>query len=176
MIALSLWQPWSSLVIIGAKKIETRSWPWPKGSRLPCRIAIHAAKKWTGQLEAMCRKEPFCAALKEAGFTVPWPGEDYRVSKTNLPRGVLLGTVEVVDCIAVEMVTVADHVLPGNAAMPHAGGYYVSAQEHAFGDYGPGRWAWLLRDPRPLLEPIPYRGRQGLWEIEDPRPRPEADF
>lgn len=30
----------------------------------------------------------------------------------------------------------------------------------------PGRWHWLLRDPRALKRPIPVRGRQGWWSYE----------
>lgn len=30
MRAITLWQPWASLVAVGAKKYETRSWPAPK--------------------------------------------------------------------------------------------------------------------------------------------------
>ena len=42
--ALSLWQPWASLIADGRKKIETRHWP-PPPSLLGQQIAIHAAKK-----------------------------------------------------------------------------------------------------------------------------------
>lgn len=41
--ALSLWQPWASLIAIGAKEFETRSWQHPYRGLL----AIHAAKQWT---------------------------------------------------------------------------------------------------------------------------------
>lgn len=44
MKALSLWQPWASLVIDGRKKIETRSWCAPKWL-IGQNIAIHATKK-----------------------------------------------------------------------------------------------------------------------------------
>ena len=44
MFAVSLWQPWASLMAGGAKKVETRSWRWPK--ELPAIVAIHAAKTW----------------------------------------------------------------------------------------------------------------------------------
>lgn len=40
MKALTLWQPWASLVAVGAKRIETRS--WQTSYRGP--LAIHAAK------------------------------------------------------------------------------------------------------------------------------------
>ena len=43
MKALTLTQPWASLVAVGAKRIETRS--WRTDYRGP--IAIHAAKGWT---------------------------------------------------------------------------------------------------------------------------------
>jgi activating signal cointegrator 1 len=45
MKAITLTQPWATLVAIGAKRIETRS--WPTNYRGP--LAIHAAKgfpKW----------------------------------------------------------------------------------------------------------------------------------
>lgn len=32
-----------------------------------------------------------------------------------------------------------------------------------FGDFAPGRYAWLLDNVRPI-GPVPARGRQGLWE------------
>src|SRR5688500_9634413 len=44
MKALTLWQPWASLVAVGVKTIETRSWPAPNSLNGE-RIAIHAAAK-----------------------------------------------------------------------------------------------------------------------------------
>lgn len=44
MKAVSLWQPWASLIACGAKTIETRSWPAPR-TVVGQRIAIHAAKR-----------------------------------------------------------------------------------------------------------------------------------
>ena len=40
----------------------------------------------------------------------------------------------------------------------------ISAIERLYGDYSPGRWAWMLADVEPLNEPIPCLGHQGLWE------------
>lgn len=45
MKAITLTQPWASLVACGAKKIETRSWRTHHRGW----IAIHAAKGWTGE-------------------------------------------------------------------------------------------------------------------------------
>lgn len=48
MLAISLWQPWASLVRDGRKTYETRSWK-PKIERGTL-LAIHAARYWTNQL------------------------------------------------------------------------------------------------------------------------------
>lgn len=45
MKALTIWQPWASLIALGAKTIETRS--WSTTYRGP--LAIHAAKQWTAE-------------------------------------------------------------------------------------------------------------------------------
>ncbi len=37
-----------------------------------------------------------------------------------------------------------------------------------YGDFTPGRFAWMLRDPEPLAEPIPMRGALGWQEVEIP--------
>jgi hypothetical protein len=40
----------------------------------------------------------------------------------------------------------------------------VTAQEYGFGDYGAGRWAWILADIVPLVKPVPAVGALSLWE------------
>lgn len=42
MKAISLWQPWASLIMMGQKHFETRSWATPYRGDL----VIHAAKHW----------------------------------------------------------------------------------------------------------------------------------
>jgi ASCH domain len=44
MKAISLWQPWASLIACGAKPFETRHWAPPR-ELIGQPIAIHAAKK-----------------------------------------------------------------------------------------------------------------------------------
>lgn len=43
--ALTIWQPWASLIICGVKAIENRTWAPPEWL-LGKRIVIHAAKAW----------------------------------------------------------------------------------------------------------------------------------
>src|SRR6266699_6473957 len=63
--ALTMTDPWGSLVAAGAKRIETRS--WSTAYRGP--LAIHVAKTLPARAEALCYEEPFCQALEAAGHT-----------------------------------------------------------------------------------------------------------
>jgi activating signal cointegrator 1 len=46
--ALTIYQPWASLIAYGFKEFETRGWPAPQ-KYVGQLIAIHAAKQWTNQ-------------------------------------------------------------------------------------------------------------------------------
>ena len=41
----------------------------------------------------------------------------------------------------------------------------LSEDELAFGDFSPGRWAWMLEEIEPLAEPLALRGGRGLWDL-----------
>jgi hypothetical protein len=64
MRALSLTEPFATLVAIGAKCWETRQWRGPY--RGP--IAIHAAKRFPPECRGLCEGEPFKTALGGARF------------------------------------------------------------------------------------------------------------
>jgi hypothetical protein len=88
MKALSLTQPWATLVVLGAKHYETRS--WQTSHRGP--LAIHATKTFPPLAKALCSQEPFKSALAAGGF----------LSWTDLPLGQVIGTVTLLDCHPVE--------------------------------------------------------------------------
>jgi hypothetical protein len=134
--ALSLTQPWATLVLLGAKRYETRA--WQTLHRGP--LAIHAARTFPPAAQALCRLEPFRRVLAAAGIS----------DATGLPRGALLGTVQLLAILPVEL------VLP------------LGPEEEAFGDYRAGRWAWELAGPTRLAAPVPYRGGVGLFDVPDP--------
>jgi len=66
-----------------------------------------------------------------------------------LHYGAVVGTVEIVDCLPVE------EVIPT-----------LTERERALGDYSPGRWAWVLKNPVMFDTPIPACGKQGWWNWE----------
>jgi activating signal cointegrator 1 len=87
---LSLTQPWATLVMIGAKRIETRS--WRTSYRGP--LGIHAAKGFPKVAREICLTEPFKRTLIVAGYR----------SVADLPFGALLGTVQLVAVVGVKRV------------------------------------------------------------------------
>lgn len=137
MLALTLWQPWASLIAWGEKRYETRS--WATGYRGP--IAIHAAKKWSddqewtafalGPIRDVCERNG-------AHFDAGTRGH-------SLPLGSVVATAKLSACVPAE--SLAD----------------LSDDEREFGNFGPGRWAWRLDGVCALPDPIPARGAQGIW-------------
>lgn len=171
MKCLSLWQPWASLMVAGSKRVETRS--WPIRHRGP--LLVHAARKWDAELLAVCRREPFRSALEAIGFR--WAAGSRLIG--IMPFGAIVGRVEVVDCIATDRVgrweqtpgePDVNYFLDNFGVMGPADGkpyLFVSDVERAFGDYSPGRFAFLCANPVRFDMPIPFRGHQGLFDVPD---------
>jgi hypothetical protein len=137
MKAITLWQPWATLIAIGAKRIETRSW----STTYHGDIAIHAAKnipqKEILRIMRMTRdEEPFKSVLDKAGYYV----------YNSLPRGCVVAIATLVVCIPTNKIP------------------SVSLRESAFGDFSENRFGWMLENIRPLKNPIQAKGAQGLWE------------
>lgn len=191
MKAITLHQPWASLVALGQKSIETRS--WATKHRGP--IAIHAA----------AHVPSVVLPLSIGGFEVDkdnprgsspayllrgpivWP---YR-----LPLGSVVAIANLVDVLPItdhaetgdpECVVVGDdfldHCIPSSSQAVFRPGVVrldapdipngvhlirdISGQR-PFGFFAPGRYAWMLQDVTPV-HPVPARGRQQLWEWEPP--------
>ena len=43
----------------------------------------------------------------------------------------------------------------------------LGAVEEAFGDFSDGRFAWKLANVRALPRPVPFKGRQGFFNVEE---------
>ena len=83
MKALSLWQPWASLMAAGLKTIETRDWP----TRYRGPLAIHAAKRPLTRMDKALMYEWACKGLLPSS----WMGRE-------LPFGAIVAVVDVLDC------------------------------------------------------------------------------
>lgn len=161
MKVLTLTQPWATLVAIGAKKIETRSW----STRYRGPLLIHAAKGLgpVGGMEGLrdlCLREPFFSALKAGGINLD------RVDVDALPRGEIVARCELCYCALTDTLQGQPWCAYGSQI------WHMTNHERTFGDYTSGRYAWLLDNVQALSEPIPAKGQLGLWEFEVPTQRP----
>ncbi len=150
MKAITLYQPWATLVAIGAKQIETRS--WNTAYRGP--LAIHAGKntKYLRGDDRIIEDKYFREAFEDI----------------HLPMGLPLGSI-VATCNLVH-VRVMDEaiVFPACKSYVHQKReWLLTERERAFGYYAIGRFMWLLDDIQILPQPIPAKGSMGFWEWDN---------
>lgn len=106
IMGLSLWQPYATLIAIGAKKIETRSWP----TRYRGRLAIHAGQTFDWESQALVNDVPIFRRTLHAGLLrlsgQMFPGRHSLVGRdvcaSDLPTGAFLATCRLVNCIRTE--------------------------------------------------------------------------
>jgi len=152
---LTLTQPWATLVAIGAKRIETRSWYTMFRGPLLIHAAAGLGLGGRREMIARCRSDYFDKALESAGY---WP-----VSAIDaLPYGAIVAATELRGCFRIERDPRTGREVYRDARTL----VDVGLPEVAFGDYTPGRFAWLLTDVRRLPTPIPAKGALGLWTWE----------
>jgi hypothetical protein len=157
MKTISLWTLWAMLIARGHKKIETRSWKAPKWL-IGQRIAIHATKAMPVLARILCRE--FAKLLGIKIYTGSWL---YNLEHGVGPFGKVVATAKLAGC---EKIVNSDD---GCRAASLESGKEIRGNEYSFGDYTPGRYAWILEDIQPLKEPTPAKGMQGLWNWEGDR-------
>lgn len=155
--ALTIWQPWASLIMIGAKPYEFRRWNFTDKPYLAKligqRIVIHAGSRRPrlGELDdIMLRIEEGESAL-DANLAIPLVKQLRAALKARgveavlhmAPLGVALGTAVIGE--------------PRNVVDLFRGQVADSDRldEHMYG--------WPLTDIQSFGEPIPASGAQGFW-------------
>ena len=170
---LTVRQPWASLIALGVKTIETRS--WRTDYRGP--LVIHAGKLWPTPVaewqvpadRSSTVGAPCVERLADAADPV-----SRRWEMLHTPLGAVVAVVDLVDVVPI--VDYADAC--DDPCVEHNHGHLhlwtlpwlLRSEEPAdvsdqlpYGDFAPGRYAWLLDNIRPIDPPIPAKGRQGLW-------------
>lgn len=150
MRALTLHQPWASLIADHRKTCETRSWA-PALEHVGQRLAIHAGLRMDDE------------AAREF-YPLRRPG--------NLPRGAVVAVATLRSAFQVNRhqfhsyMTGVSVAVPGEVRGPHPrSGDYPLVDK--FGDWTRGRWIWMLSDVKALPEPVTMRGMQGVWPMDE---------
>ena len=142
-------QPWATLIILGVKTVETRSWPAPE-RLLGQTFAIHAGKRLVHRPGGRIERE-----LRDR------VGQDWI---RTIPTGAVLATATLAGMARVECVDsmTAHAVHNGRTEMGCAAGA-ARTRIDPWGDFNSGRWVWFLNDVEALPEPISAVGRQSFW-------------
>jgi hypothetical protein len=124
MKAITIRQPWAELILQGRKTIELRTWDTKR--RGP--VVVHAGK-----------------AVKQEAC------EEYGLDPATLPRGALVGYVDIVGVVEV-----------------NEGNWEELRDQHlALGDFPGERVGWRLANAERLPEPIPTKGRRQFFNVPD---------
>ena len=177
MKAISLWQPWASLIACGAKPYETRHWAPPR-DLIGQTIAIHAAKKIDKDAASMATDLMYGQMDDHGGLAerleASWGGDEtsgdlmVKFGDTIMPVGCVVCTArldaafqlgERAEGTAVPAASVVRRFT--SRQMPEC----FTVRYDEWGDYSPGRWAWLLKDVKPLIPPPPAIGRQAFFDL-----------
>jgi hypothetical protein len=180
MKVLTLWQPWASLVQLGVKTIETRS--WSTTYRGP--LAIHAAARPVGRC-TRCNG----GGMVAPGSSCPECGGDGRHELMGAywdhavddpPLGAIVATCTLVDVVPICAIE-EDELPPCVAVGPtdltlwEVPDYWHNESDEVditcqrpYGLFEPGRYAWLLADVVPMDPPVPFKGAQGLTKTWEP--------
>jgi len=137
MKALTLTQPWATLMALREKQIETRSWYTSYRGHL----VIHAAKGFPKWAKETCEEPEFIAGL-------------WGQTAATLPLSLGLCVVELLACIPTCNLGHIETVL----------GHKPSVKELQFGDFSENRYAWVTKYVRSLENQQPVKGALGLWE------------
>jgi hypothetical protein len=146
MKVISIIQPWATLIALGEKKFETRSWK----TKYRGELAIHASKKIDKEA---CKMTPIVQTLNKHGI----------VLFDDLPMGEIIATCNLIDCLQVHTHAMSED---GGYAIVGDNNILIQGNEYDFGWYGRGRFAWELQNVETLNEPIKAKGQLNLWNYQ----------
>jgi hypothetical protein len=137
--AITLWQPWATLITAGAAPYDFRTWP-PPFNLVDQRIAIHAAARRPAQ-------EDLAGFIDRIHMEGPIGGVNPNVALPILQRA--LASPDILPRASVVGTAVLNR--PGKAT---AFGFKTAPKE---------LWAWPLSDVCRLEPVVPARGARRFW-------------
>lgn len=138
MKALSIKQPWASLIVHGIKDIENRTWK----TNFRGRIYVHASGKPAN--------EPYQIFTDDQWKSIEEKRHDFFVFHSYTELSQIIGEIEIVDCV-INHSSIWAEKTEG-----------VTAGNQFF--YKKPIYNWVLANPVLYEKPIPAKGKLSLWE------------
>lgn len=151
LLALTVWQPWASLLAAGVKPVENRDWtPESYNLRAGDHLAIHASVKLD--------RESWEAAYQIAEQVGALPSLPWLASLPEVDTSGRFGKARLRHAL--------ETAAPYGAIV--AVGVLDEVRREPRGDdpWWCGPVGWYLRDVVALPTPVPCKGAQGLWRVE----------
>eukprot|EP01026_Neomeris_dumetosa_P000906 TRINITY_DN10217_c0_g1_i3.p3 TRINITY_DN10217_c0_g1~~TRINITY_DN10217_c0_g1_i3.p3 ORF type:complete len:196 (-),score=32.96 TRINITY_DN10217_c0_g1_i3:280-867(-) len=137
---LSMHQPWASLLVYGIKRIEGRAWQ----TEFRGKLWIQAAQKFPEDSVITEVEQSYQQIYEIEGKPPPTFPKEY-------PTGVIVGSVEVVDCLRAEQIEAWEGLLE-------------SIKLEVSSPFG-----FLCEQPRIVKNPIKLRGQQKIFRLDNQR-------
>lgn len=151
--AISLWEPWASLVATGNKDVETRSWK----TKYTGELLICAAQKGLSRIELL-------RIMADPNFKeglLPIVEDNISIKQrycttTDLNFGRAVAIVELIDCVPTK---IFKHSCP-----------VLYKFNEPFGNFDEGRYAWVFKNIRMIKPEFRFfvKGRQGFFNYNLP--------
>ena len=144
MKAITVKQPWASLIVEGIKDIENRTWK----TNFRGRVLVHAGMaKTSGLMARYLSYDQHIEFRKKVGYS----GLDFLE-----PLGCIIGSVEIVDCVINHPSILAEKTI--NKTYWKDGKNYIEKVKPIYN--------WVLSNPIKFKKPISAKGKLSFWESE----------
>ena len=169
MKAITIKQPWASLIVEGIKDIENRTWK----TNFRGRVLIHAGMARQRSMQLLLTTEQ----LIEKGKRLDMYKTDFDVS---FPKGVIIGSVEIVDCVINHPSIWAEKSKLNECPDCKRKITKLKSDFHCCLDCGriliyrvhsqKPIYNWVLANPIKFDKPIPCKGKLSFWEYSGELP------
>ncbi|MGI8546881.1 MAG: hypothetical protein ACR2M1_06030 [Gemmatimonadaceae bacterium] len=139
--AITLTEPWASLMVLGLKLNETRSW----SIKYRGPVLVHAAKGMPPYARQAVFDAPF---LDDLAAALGADTASQILEALDERRGKIIGQCDIVGCHRSEDVRES-----------------LSDRELAYGDYSDKRYAFAIQGATMFSEFVQCRGMLGLWTV-----------
>lgn len=141
MKALTICQPFAHLICATReKRVENRTWP----TRYRGPLLIHAGKS-----------REWLTVLPDDEVDLQYRGIDlqYKIAVADMAFGAVIGAATLADCIHID-------TMQSKAVAER----FPWLQDHVHAE---GPWCWVLTNRVLFPQAVPYKGQQGLFDIDD---------
>lgn len=143
MKAISIKQPWASLIVHGIKDIENRTWVCPK-KYIGQRVLIHASAKNDGFVRFSKEQQEAKNHLTDAVIYES--------------KSAIIGSVQIVDCVINHPSIWAEKTENYTVGMNPKLHEDITGKKIVYN--------WVLANPILFKEPIPAKGKLSFWESD----------